>query len=79
MGGLDSVDLGFSEIRMELKGKSGYKVLLDGSIKGRARPGRMMAIMGPSGAGKSAGDGKHPFASSLFSFVVSLLLRLTSC
>ena len=53
MGGLDSVDLGFSEIRMELKGKSGYKVLLDGSIKGRARPGRMLAIMGPSGAGKS--------------------------
>ncbi len=62
MGGLDSVDLGFSDIRMELKGKSGDKVVLDGSIKGRARPGRMLAIMGPSGAGKSAGDGRHSLA-----------------
>jgi ABC-type multidrug transport system ATPase subunit/ABC-type multidrug transport system permease subunit len=59
MGGLDSVDLGFSDIRMELETKkknaNGEKtrVLLDGSIRGRAQPGRMMAIMGPSGAGKS--------------------------
>jgi ABC-type multidrug transport system ATPase subunit/ABC-type multidrug transport system permease subunit len=59
MGGLDTVDLGFSDIRMELETKkknaNGDKtrVLLDGSIRGRAQPGRMMAIMGPSGAGKS--------------------------
>ena len=56
--GLESVDLGFSDIRMELhtgrskKNGNGVKVLLDGSIRGRARPGRMLAIMGPSGAGK---------------------------
>ncbi|KAL3923923.1 MAG: hypothetical protein SGILL_001357 [Bacillariaceae sp.] len=61
MGGLETVDLGFSDIYMELevkkqRGKNGNsepRVLLDGSIRGRARPGRMMAIMGPSGAGKS--------------------------
>jgi ABC-type multidrug transport system fused ATPase/permease subunit len=58
MGGLETVDLGFSDIRMELKtGKknangNGKKLLLDGSITGRAQPGRMLAIMGPSGAGK---------------------------
>jgi ABC-type multidrug transport system ATPase subunit len=52
MGGLDAVDLGFSDIRMVVKGKNGDKEVLDGSIKGRARPGRMLAIMGPSGAGK---------------------------
>lgn len=28
-------------------------MILDGSIRGRAQPGRMLAIMGPSGAGKS--------------------------
>lgn len=58
MGGLSSVELGFSDIRMEMKvkkrkGKPATKILLDGSIRGRARPGRMLAIMGPSGAGKS--------------------------
>ncbi len=50
MGGLSSVELGFSDIRMELKGKKskgGNKILLDGSIRGHARPGRMLAIMGP--------------------------------
>lgn len=52
MGGLESVDLGFSGIRLEIKEKGGAKVLLDGSIKGRARPGRMLAVMGPSGAGE---------------------------
>jgi ABC-type multidrug transport system ATPase subunit len=58
MGGLETVDLGFSDIYMDLKVKkkkngSGKRVLLDGSIRGRAQPGRMLAIMGPSGAGKS--------------------------
>jgi ABC-type multidrug transport system fused ATPase/permease subunit len=52
MGGLKTVDLGFGDIRMELQTKQGTKVLLDGSLSGRARPGRMLAIMGPSGAGK---------------------------
>jgi len=28
---------------------SSEKHILDGSIRGRARPGRMLAIMGPSG------------------------------
>jgi ABC-type multidrug transport system ATPase subunit len=60
-GGLEAVDLVFSDLYMEIKGKknksgtssNGKRILLDGSIKGRARPGRMLAIMGPSGAGKS--------------------------
>lgn len=62
-GGLDQVDLGFSGFHMELKDKkaeggnggggNGIRTLLDGSIRGRAKPGRMLAIMGPSGAGKS--------------------------
>ena len=34
------------------KGKSD-RVILDGSIRGVAKPGRMLAIMGPSGSGKS--------------------------
>jgi ABC-type multidrug transport system ATPase subunit len=52
--GLESVDLAFDGIEMTLEGKKGQKrKLLDGSIRGRARPGRMLAIMGPSGAGKS--------------------------
>jgi hypothetical protein len=62
MGGLDQVDMAFSGIRMELntgkkkkkKGSNGdettTRVVLDGSIRGRAQPGRMVAIMGPSGA-----------------------------
>jgi ABC-type lipoprotein export system ATPase subunit len=66
MSGLETVDLGFSDFYMELATKtkkrrdkkngvvqSGPRILLDGSIRGRARPGRMLAIMGPSGAGKS--------------------------
>jgi ABC-type multidrug transport system ATPase subunit len=32
---------------------NGERWILDGSICGRARPGRLLAIMGPSGAGKS--------------------------
>lgn len=45
LGNLDTVDLGFSDIRLELNTKKGTKVLLDGSVTGRARPGRMLAIM----------------------------------
>ena len=61
MGGLDHVDLSFQGIKLELETKkkknggngNGKRLLLDGSIVGRAKPGRMVAIMGPSGAGKS--------------------------
>ena len=52
-GNLEEVELTFSDIRMELKTRKKQRVLLDGSVNGVAKPGRMMAIMGPSGAGKS--------------------------
>jgi hypothetical protein len=49
--GLERVDLAFEGIEMTLEEKKGQqRKLLDGSIRGRARPGRMLAIMGPSGA-----------------------------
>lgn len=48
---LDQVDLAFEGIQMILDTKQGEKQILDGSIRGRVRPGRMLAIMGPSGAG----------------------------
>ena len=55
VGTIRSLDLGFSGIYMEVttskRSKASKRVLLDGSIKGRAQPGRMLAIMGPSGAG----------------------------
>lgn len=46
---MDKVELIFSGLRMELnKGrKKKHRILLDGSINGVAKPGRMMAIMGP--------------------------------
>ena len=48
------MDLAFEQVRMTLKQKgNGRRVLLDGSIRGRCEPGRMLAIMGPSGSGKS--------------------------
>jgi len=52
---MDRVDLAFDEIKMILETKKGNddRLLLDGSIRGRAQPGRMLAIMGPSGSGKS--------------------------
>jgi hypothetical protein len=48
---MEKMDLGFNGIYMELaaKKKKKSRVILDGSIRGRARPGRMLAIMGPSG------------------------------
>jgi ABC-type multidrug transport system ATPase subunit len=63
----EALDIAFDGIKLVLKGKNkngkngnGEKknnneerLLLDGSIRGRARPGRLLAIMGPSGAGKS--------------------------
>ena len=54
-GTMGTLDLGFRDIYMEIttkkKSKASKRVLLDGSIRGRAQPGRMLAIMGPSGAG----------------------------
>jgi len=35
------------------KKKDANRILLDGSLRGTAQPGRLLAIMGPSGAGKS--------------------------
>ena len=46
-GNLEAVELTFSDIRMELKTRKKQRVLLDGSVNGVAKPGRMMAIMGP--------------------------------
>jgi len=55
MGGLEKADLAFEGIRLTLdsrknkKNGGGPKQILDGSIRARARPGRMLALMGPSG------------------------------
>jgi ABC-type multidrug transport system ATPase subunit len=62
----------FDGIEMILINNRGQKVILDGSIRGRAQPGRMLAIMGPSGAGKStvlhalAGRIKHSSSLKLY-------------
>mmetsp|Transcript_19787 Transcript_19787/g.32819 ORF Transcript_19787/g.32819 Transcript_19787/m.32819 type:complete len:673 (+) Transcript_19787:128-2146(+) len=62
------VELAFDGIRLELqsKKKGGEpRLLLDGSVHGMAKPGRLLAIMGPSGSGKTtlldalAGKVKH--------------------
>jgi ABC-type multidrug transport system ATPase subunit len=68
------VDLVFEglELVLQTKKKNGSRILLDGSIRGRAQPGRMLAILGPSGAGKStvlhalAGRIKHSSKLKLF-------------
>mmetsp|Transcript_28601 Transcript_28601/g.42821 ORF Transcript_28601/g.42821 Transcript_28601/m.42821 type:complete len:712 (+) Transcript_28601:100-2235(+) len=55
-GFFDKVEIGFENIQMTLAQKSKNKpkrVILDGSIRGTAKPGRMLAIMGPSGSGKT--------------------------
>jgi ABC-type multidrug transport system ATPase subunit/ABC-type multidrug transport system permease subunit len=54
---MEKMDVAFSGFEMELKPKKKgqeSRLILNGSIRGRARPGRMLAIMGPSGAGKSS-------------------------
>jgi hypothetical protein len=51
MAGISKMDIGFEGIKLTLKDEKGERVILDGSIRGRARPGRMLAILGPSGAG----------------------------
>jgi len=53
MEGNDNVELAFKGIQLSLAKKGKSRLLLDGSGRGRAQPGRMLAIMGPSGAGKS--------------------------
>ena len=52
MEGSDEVEMAFSGIQLSLAKKGETRMLLDGSSRGRAQPGRMLAIMGPSGAGK---------------------------
>lgn len=67
-GAVKEVDLAFEgvelvlqvQVRPKSSGAGGAhsndnnnRLILDGSIRGRARPGRMLAILGPSGAGKS--------------------------
>lgn len=43
------------QITLEQKGKdTPDRLILDGSLKGKAMPGRMLAVMGPSGSGKSS-------------------------
>ena len=49
---MEKMDLGFGGFFMELKAKKknqDSRIILNGSIRGRAKPGRMLAIMGPSG------------------------------
>lgn len=51
-----SVEVGFEGLSMSLQQKKKGmpdRVILDGSISGVAKPGRMLAIMGPSGSGKT--------------------------
>jgi ABC-type multidrug transport system ATPase subunit len=72
MGGGKEVNLAFDGLELVLQNKSGSRVILDGSIRGRAQPGRMLAILGPSGAGKStvlhalAGRIKHSSKLKLY-------------
>lgn len=51
-----SCEVGFEGIKLilEQKGKKPERIILDGSLKGIAKPGRMLAVMGPSGSGKSS-------------------------
>lgn len=57
MGGMETLDIAFDGFKLSLQGNNkngrGELLILNGSIRGRARPGRLLAIMGPSGAGKS--------------------------
>lgn len=47
--GMDHADLAMEGLKLTMKGKKETKEILDGSIRVRAQPGRMLAIMGPSG------------------------------
>lgn len=49
------MDISFSDISLSLTNrKKEAKTILDGSIHGRLRPGRILGIMGPSGSGKTS-------------------------
>lgn len=52
----ENCEIGFEGIKILLKqkGKKPDRIILDGSLKGVAKPGRMLAVMGPSGSGKSS-------------------------
>jgi hypothetical protein len=81
MEGLEQVDLSFEGLQMllDIKG-NGKKEILDGSLRGRAQPGRMLAIMGPSGAGKGSGDTSLKTVTFIIvcAHVTFFLLRLVS-
>jgi len=51
---LQRCEVGFEGIELLLQSKKKRKIILDGSIKGKALPGRMLAVMGPSGSGKTS-------------------------
>lgn len=53
---LGKVEIGFEDIKIALEQKGGKpdRIILDGSLRGKAQPGRMLAVMGPSGSGKSS-------------------------
>jgi len=65
------VELSFEDIQVVLqqKKKKGSRVLLDGSIRGTAHPGKLVAIVGPSGCGKTtlleALAGQLPYSKNL--------------
>lgn len=52
---LQNCEVRFEGIKMilEQKGDKPDRLILDGSLQGKAKSGRMLAIMGPSGSGKS--------------------------
>jgi len=66
----EAAELSFEGIRVVLQKKDKERrILLDGSIRGTARPGKLLAIMGPSGSGKStlleALAGQIPYSKKL--------------
>lgn len=53
---LDTCEVGFDGIKLALKsrGNKPERLILDGSLRGKAKAGRMLAVMGPSGSGESS-------------------------
>ena len=62
---LEHADLALEGLKLTLKGKKGEtKEILDGSIRARAQPGRLLAIMGPSGT--DTGDANQVQLANVF-------------